>query len=106
MTYVIVNIERVNDHDAFREYADRVAPLIERHGGKYLAIERTPEVKSGEWPYARTVIVAFPSLEAARGWYDSPEYQELLSVRLKAITANIAFVRDLSEAPILKAASQ
>ena len=32
----------------------------------------------------RTVIVEFPSMTAFRAWYDSPEYQEILPLRLKA----------------------
>jgi uncharacterized protein (DUF1330 family) len=97
MTYVLVTISSIDDRDLFREYARKVAPLIERHGGKYLAIDCGPEVKGGEWAYLRTVIIGFPSAEAAQRWYDSPEYQEIVPLRLKAITANVVFVRDLSE---------
>ena len=97
VTYVVVTIRTIQDQAAFKEYADRVAPIIERHGGKYLAIDREPEIKSGQWPYVRTVIVGFPSLQAAKSWYESPEYREIIPLRLRAIDANIAFVRDLSE---------
>jgi uncharacterized protein (DUF1330 family) len=97
VTYVVVTIKAIQDQAAFKEYADRVAPIIERLGGKYLAIDREPEIKSGQWPYVRTVIVGFPSLQVAKSWYDSSEYQEIVPLRLRAIDANIAFVRDLSE---------
>lgn len=99
MTYLVVTIEAVKDHDAFRQYAERVKPIIERHGGKYLAAEKQAQVRAGEWPFVRTVIVGFPSLEAARGWYDSAEYREIIPLRERAIDANIVMVRDLVEAP-------
>ena len=100
MTYVVVTIKRIKDLDAFRDYAVRVAPIIERHGGKYVAVDKTPDVRSGEWPFVRTVIVAYPTFAAAQGWCDSPEYQEIIPIRRRAIDANIVIVRDPKEAGI------
>ena len=100
MTYVIVTIKKVLDLEAFRDYAVRVTPIIERYGGKYLAVDKAPDVRSGEWPFVRTLIVAYPSFAAARTWYDSPEYQEIVPIRKRAIDANIVIVRDPEEAGI------
>ena len=100
MTYVVVTIKKIKDLEAFRDYAVRVAPIVERHGGKYVAVDKTPDVRSGEWPYVRTVIVAYPNFAAAQRWYDSPEYQEIVPIRMRAIDANIAMVRDPEEAGI------
>ena len=100
MTYVVVTIKRIKDPEAFRDYAVRVAPIIERHGGKYVAVDKAPEVRQGEWPFVRTVIVAYPNLVAAQGWYNSPEYNEIIPIRMRAIDANIVIVRDPEEAGI------
>ena len=100
MTYVIVTIKRMKDFDAFREYAVQAVPIVERHGGKYVAVDKTPDVRSGEWPFVRTIIVAYPSFAAARAFYDSPEYQRITPIRMRAIDANIAIVRDPVEAGI------
>ncbi|HXE90690.1 MAG TPA: DUF1330 domain-containing protein [Terriglobales bacterium] len=100
MTYVVVTIKKIKDLEAFREYAGRVRPLIERHGGRYVAVDRAPVVRSGEWPFVRTVIVAYPDFAAAQRWYDSPEYQEIIPIRMRAIDANIAMVRDPEEAGV------
>ena len=94
MTYVVVTIKQVLDPEAFREYATRVFPMVERFGGKYLAVDKAPEVRDGEWPYVRTVIVAFANHAAATTWYDSPEYREIIPIRQRAIEANIVMVRD------------
>jgi uncharacterized protein (DUF1330 family) len=75
-------------------------PLVERHGGRYLAVDKTPDVRSGGWPYVRTIIVAYPNLAAARRFYDSPEYRAIEPIRERAIDANIALVRDPEEAGI------
>jgi len=100
MTYVVVTIKKVLDIEAFRDYASRVAPIIERHGGKYVAVDKSPDVRSGEWPFVRTVIVAYPNYKAAQSWYDSAEYQQIIPIRMRAIDANIAIVRDPEEAGI------
>ena len=100
MTYVIVTIKKVIDIEAFREYATKVYPIIERYGGKYVAVDKTPDIRSGEWPFVRTVIVAYPNFAAAQKWYDSPEYREIIPIRMRAIDANIAIVRDPEEAGI------
>ena len=100
MTYVVVTIKKIRDIEAFRDYASRVAPIIERYGGKYVAVDKTPEVRSGEWPFVRTVIVAYPNYAAAQNWYNSREYQQIIPIRMRAIDANIVMVRDPEEAGI------
>ena len=100
MTFVVVTIKEIKDIEAFREYAVKVAPMIQRYGGQYVAVDKTPDVRSGEWPFVRTVIVAYPNLAAARRWYHSPEYQQIIPIRQRAIDANIAIVRDPEEAGI------
>jgi uncharacterized protein (DUF1330 family) len=100
VTYVIVTIKQIHDNEAFQQYARRVKPLIEHHGGCYLAIVRDPEVRDGQWPFVRTVIVGFPSADQARAWYDSPEYREIIPLRQRGIDANIAMVSDLAESPM------
>jgi uncharacterized protein (DUF1330 family) len=46
------------------------------------------------------VIVAYPNYAAAKAWYDSPEYREIIPIRKRAIDANIVIVRDPEEAGI------
>jgi len=36
------------------------------------------------WRPTRLLIIEFPTLAAARAWFESPEYQALLPLRLKA----------------------
>ncbi|HUA16719.1 MAG TPA: DUF1330 domain-containing protein [Verrucomicrobiae bacterium] len=100
MTYVVVTIKTIKDLAAFRDYAVRAEPIIARHGGKYVAVDKSPDVRQGEWPFVRTVIVAYPDYAAAQRWYTSPEYQEIIPIRMRAIDANIVMVRDPEEAQV------
>ena len=35
----------------------------------------------GDWPARRRVLLEFPSPEAARAWWDSPEYEKPKAMR-------------------------
>lgn len=78
--YVIVDSDVVNP-EGMKPYLEKVSPIVAAHGGKALVIGDNIEVREGDWTPKRLVLIEFPSMEAARGWYDSPEYQEILPFR-------------------------
>ncbi|HUF56892.1 MAG TPA: DUF1330 domain-containing protein [Thermohalobaculum sp.] len=84
--YVIAQID-VKDADAYRDYVAAVTPIIEKHGGSYLVRGGRAETVEGTAPGARTVIIRFPSFEAAKAWYESPEYSETKGLRQAASTS-------------------
>ena len=44
-------------------------------------------------PWAhRLVVIEFPDLAAAKGFYDSPEYQEIIPLRTRASEAALLIV--------------
>lgn len=79
----------ITDAAKFDEYRTQVAPLIARHGGRYLTkgdSHRLPE--GGHWTPQRVVIIEFPDRAALQTWYDSPDYQPLIALR-KACTSEL-----------------
>ena len=77
----------ITDRAKFEEYRTKVAPMIAKHGGRYLtkgATHRLPE--GGEWRPERVVIIEFPDMKALDDWYRSPEYQPYIALR-KACTS-------------------
>jgi uncharacterized protein (DUF1330 family) len=73
--YAVGEID-VTDPAWVREYVDEVTPMVERHGGRYLA--RTPEVVrlEGERNAPQTfLIIEWPSREAADAFFQSDEYR-------------------------------
>lgn len=79
----------ITDAAKFDEYRTKVAPMIARHGGRYLTrggSHRLPE--GGHWQPERVVIIEFPDKAALDRWYSSPEYQPLIALR-KACTSNL-----------------
>jgi uncharacterized protein (DUF1330 family) len=80
--YVIVELE-VTDPDEYAAYGKLAEASITRHGGRFLVRGGQSEVMEGEWS-PRMVVVEFESLDAARAWYDSEDYQACLPMRLHA----------------------
>ena len=98
MTYVIFAMQSVLDPEPLEQYRSRVTPVVEKYGGKYLAADRSVEVREGNWPAMATVIIEFPSPEHARRWYTSPEYQAILPLRLKGASGPLIVVHGLEAA--------
>lgn len=88
--YVIAIIDVTNAED-YKEYARQVPATIAQYGGRYLVRGGKMELREGEWPGQRTVILEFPSLERARQWYDSAEYAPLRPIRQANSRGRVAF---------------
>jgi len=74
----------VNDPKVYREYQAAAGPTIKAAGGEMVAFDVASETIEGVPPGPQTVIVKFESTDAAKAWYDSPEYQAALPKRLAA----------------------
>jgi uncharacterized protein (DUF1330 family) len=81
--YVVVQ-GKVENRELLDQYVEKAGPAIKSHQGRTIAFDDEPVVVEGKIEYPRTVIVEFPSMAAFRAWYDSPEYQAILPLRLKA----------------------
>jgi uncharacterized protein (DUF1330 family) len=74
--YAVVEID-VTDQDAFvKEYAPIAGKAITGGGGTYLARGGKNVAIDGEPPKARTVVIAFDSMEKAQATFASTEYRE------------------------------
>jgi uncharacterized protein (DUF1330 family) len=86
--YVIANVS-VEDAAAYEGYRSRTAAIIDRYGGRFLVRGGAIEVREGEPGIGRLVILEFPSVDAARTFYDSPEYQAILPIRFDTATSTL-----------------
>jgi len=65
-------------------YRDKALASVKAFSGKLVAATNNIDCREGDWHPTRIVMLEFPSMEKARAWYDSPEYQEVLPIRLNA----------------------
>ena len=78
--YVIVDSD-IKNLEGMKEYIEKVGATLAPHGGQPIIAGTNIEVKEGDWNPTRIVIVAFPSMDAARAWYNSPDYQAIIPIR-------------------------
>ena len=93
--YIVVNCE-VTDPVKYEQYKAMASAAIARHGGRYLARGGATAVLEGDWQPNRVVVLEFPSLAAAKAFYDSPEYVEARAVRADAANMDIIAVEGLA----------
>jgi len=80
MAVYVVNAYDIDDLDTFKDYPPRVAPLLQKHGAKLLAMETNPKALEGK-PRTMNALVEFPSEEAVHKFYNDPEYQSFIHLR-------------------------
>jgi len=78
--YVVAEIEITNPV-GYRDYTTTVPATIAKYGGRFLVRGGKAEVLEGEWPERRRVIIEFPSLDAAKRWWNSPDYEKPKALR-------------------------
>jgi uncharacterized protein (DUF1330 family) len=89
--YLIANID-VHDARAFDQYRQKVSPLIERFGGRYLVRGGKLRNLEGDLALKRLIVLELPSLAEAERFYDSPEYRPLLELRATCTTSHVVIV--------------
>jgi uncharacterized protein (DUF1330 family) len=82
----------VLDADRYEKYKIAVAPNITSAGGRYLVRGGDPQSLEGDLPSVRTVILEFPSRQAATEWFQSDEYSGIKKLRDGAAEAVVFLV--------------
>ncbi|WP_437225559.1 DUF1330 domain-containing protein [Planctomicrobium sp. SH661] len=80
--YAVFIREATRDQSQLDVYSPKAGASIEGHPVKILAAYGPQEILEGP-PMEGVVILEFPSMEAAKAWYDSPAYQEAREYRFK-----------------------
>ena len=71
--YMVVDA-RSSDPERMAEYRRLAQIAVEKFGGRYLVRGSPYETLEGNWQPQRLVVLEFPSMDAAKMFYDSPEY--------------------------------
>ncbi|MGA2548829.1 MAG: DUF1330 domain-containing protein [Burkholderiaceae bacterium] len=91
--YIIAQVE-VTDPSQYEEYRKWSTAAMKAHGVEILARGGRTERLEGRDP-GRVVVLGFPSFDAARAFYDSPEYERARRVREGAAIMNMLIVEGL-----------
>ena len=90
--YLVGNF-KVTNVDGFTEYRNLVGKTIADHGGEYVVADAKSVPMEGD-PAHLSVVLKFPDMDALKGWYDSPEYQEILPLRVDNSEGIVTFAED------------
>jgi uncharacterized protein (DUF1330 family) len=93
--YLIARVA-VHDEARYKDYVADSAAALEPFGGRYLVRGGATECVEGSWDFWRTVVIEFPSLDQARAWYESGEYQRLAAIRQEASTGDFVLAEGVA----------
>lgn len=97
MPAYVVLIIKIDNFDTLVKsgYPRRSIALAKKYGATYRMFGEGAELVEGDesWRGARPVILEFPDEKAARGFWMSDEYQEIIKLR-DGYTKAISFITD------------
>lgn len=83
---------KIDDADAYQAYPPAAMPSIGASGAEVLVADYASDTVEGE-PGHVTIVLRFPSKEAAKAWYDGPEYAAAKPMRI-ATTTGVCVLAD------------
>ena len=89
--YIIARIE-VTDPAQYKNYTDVTPGLIEQFGGRFIVRGGETLTLEGPEEGGRVVVIEFASLDRAKAFYESAEYQDAKSLREGAASAQFIAV--------------
>jgi uncharacterized protein (DUF1330 family) len=92
--YLIVETD-ITDPEQYEQYKAASPGAIAAHGGRFVVRGGETAVLEGDWIPKRLVVVEFDDLEAAKRFYDSPEYQAAMKLREGAAKLNMVAVEGI-----------
>jgi len=99
--YLVLDIT-VHDTDTYAQYREKVEPVIENYGGRYVvrsgakSFDNNPASAvispEGEWYPDRIIVLEFKSKEQVQRFVESPEYQAIVHLRTSSASTKSVLV--------------
>jgi uncharacterized protein (DUF1330 family) len=90
--YLIVETD-ITDPEQYEQYKAASPAAIAAAGGRFVVRGGELAVLEGDWSPKRLVVVEFDDLDAAKRFYESPEYQAAIKLREGAANLNMVAVQ-------------
>lgn len=92
--YAIFIREKLRDPNLIEKYNGKAGPSLDGHPVKVLAAYGAIEAPEGA-PSEGVVLLEFPTMTAAKAWYEGPAYQEARRIRFQAADYRVFFFEGL-----------
>lgn len=90
--YFIAEVD-VTNSEGYEPYRALAGASIAQYGGRFVVRGGKAELIEGSPEPKRVVVIEFADAAAAKRWYNSPEYQKALPIRLANSTGR-AFIAE------------
>ena len=94
--YVIAEVD-VHDAATFAKYGAKVPDTLKPYNGQYLVRGGKIEGVEGTAPKDRFVVIGFDSVEKARAWENSKEYEAIKPIRHSSATSRVFIVEGVAK---------
>ena len=90
-SHKVLNRSTLND-----VYVPKAVACLDKFDVEILAVNETTEVIEGQTGHDRLVILRFPNRDEAMRWYNSPEYQSMIHLRLDSVEGTLILAEGLN----------
>ncbi len=94
--YALAHIRQVTIGPPIEDYIRRIDGTLAPFGGRFIVHGGRMEVVEGSWP-GHLVMIEFPDMDAARGWYRSAAYQSIVRLRTDNSDGDTVLVEGVAE---------
>ena len=94
--YLIARI-KVSDWEKYQAYVKATPAVIAKYGGKFLCRAGETVTLEGPQETQRIVLIEFPSLDRAKEFYHSSDYQAVRKLRLEVATGQLIAVEGVKK---------
>ena len=78
--YAIAHIQSIDVGPAIVEYLERIDATLAPYEGRFIVHGGPADVREGRFQ-GDLIVIAFPDLDRAQRWYESPAYRAIVSLR-------------------------
>ena len=94
--YAVAVIRETRFGPEIREYLQRIDGTLAPFGGRFRIHGGPYEPVEGAWS-GDLVVIEFPSMEQARGWYESDAYQAIRPLRAGHTEGDLLLVQGVAD---------
>ena len=94
--YAVAVIRETRFGEEIKEYLQRIDETLANFSGKYRVHGGPYQPLEGAWS-GDLVVIEFPSMEQARGWYESEAYKAIRPLRTEHTEGDVFLVQGVPE---------
>jgi uncharacterized protein (DUF1330 family) len=96
--YLFIGVDS-HDQAAMDRYSAGTMPILRKHGCQLIAYDDNAELLDGDYGRQKLILLRFPSLDAARAFWDDPDYKPMKALRETAADTDVLRIEGFGEPP-------